>query len=60
MQALLRGSNDAVLLPSPGSGLYSASVALHGGTAVSYPLLGNACVYYCAYMYVGHNYSPGL
>lgn len=60
MQALLRGSNDVVLLPSPGSGLYSASVALHGGTAVSYPLLGNAYVYYCAYMYVEHNYCLGL
>jgi len=40
MQSLLRGSNDAVLVPQPGAPLYAASVSLHGGTPVAYRLDG--------------------
>lgn len=40
LQTLLRGSNDAILLPQPGRPELAAIVALLGGTAVGYQLEG--------------------
>ncbi|XP_057504967.1 alanine aminotransferase 2, mitochondrial-like isoform X2 [Actinidia eriantha] len=38
MQLLIRSENDGILCPTPQYPLYSASIALHGGTLVSYYL----------------------
>lgn len=35
MQLLIRSENDGILCPIPQYPLYSASIALHGGTLVS-------------------------
>ena len=44
-QALVRGPNDAVLVPAPGAGLYRACVELQRGACVSYPSAGGLALY---------------
>lgn len=40
LRALIRGSNDGIMVPIPQYPLYSASITLFGGTLVGYYLDG--------------------